>query len=239
VIGVLRGSDPDLRNTYVVVSAHYDHLGVRTGGSGDRIFNGANDDASGTASVIEMANAFAGLAERPKRSIVFMAFFGEERGLVGSQYYVAHPLVPLAQTVTDINIEQTGRIDDDQGKHPLQFNATGNDYTNLASVFQQAGEAAGVRLVKDAERTNQFFSQSDNLSFSSAGIPSTTVSVTYEFPDAHQPGDEWQKLDYPNMARVDGAIAVGVWTIAQDPQAPQWNLENAAAAAYARNRKTN
>jgi len=239
VIGVLRGSDPELKNTYVVVSGHYDHLGVRPGGAGDRIFNGANDDASGTASVIEIANAFAKLGEEPKRSILFMAFFGEERGLLGSQYYVAHPLVPLAQTVTDINIEQTGRVDDDQGKHPLQFNATGHDYTTLAVVFAKAGEATGVRLVKDEARTDQFFSQSDNLPFASAGIPSTTLSVTYEFPDAHQPGDEWQKLDYENMARVDDAIAWGIWMMADDAQAPQWNLENARAAQYARTRKGN
>jgi hypothetical protein len=239
VIGVLRGSDPELKNTYVVVSAHYDHLGVRTAGSGDRIFNGANDDASGTASVIEMANAFAKLPEKPKRSILFMAFFGEERGLLGSHYYVAHPIFPLAQTVTDINIEQTGRIDDQTGEHPLQFNETGHDYTNLAAVFEKAAESSGVHLVKDARYTEPFFSQSDNLSFASAGIPCTTVSVTYEFPDAHMPGDEWQKLDYENMARVDDAIAWGIWMIAEDAQPPAWNLENAAAAAYARERKPN
>ena len=98
VIGILRGSDPALRDTCVMLTAHYDHLGVRPldaqqAGS-DRIFNGANDDGSGTVSVIEAARALAGLKQRPRRSILFMTFFGEEEGLIGSEYYAHHPVWP-------------------------------------------------------------------------------------------------------------------------------------------------
>ncbi|HSI73678.1 MAG TPA: M28 family peptidase, partial [Fimbriimonas sp.] len=93
VIGLLPGSDPALKNTYVLVTAHYDHLGMKATGEGDRIYNGANDDGSGTVSVIELAGALA--KYKPKRSIVFMTFYGEERGLVGSRYYGSHPVFPL------------------------------------------------------------------------------------------------------------------------------------------------
>ena len=140
VIGVLRGSDPALKDTYLVLTAHYDHLGVRGTGEGDHIYNGANDDASGTSSVIEIAKAFATLAQRPKRSIVFMTLFGEELGDLGSRYYCQHPVFPLAKTVADINLEQLGRTDDTEGPRLLQFNLTGFDYTDIAAFLSKAGE---------------------------------------------------------------------------------------------------
>ena len=106
VIGVLRGSDPALRDECVMLTAHYDHLGVKPEGSGDRIYNGANDDGSGTVSVMEVARALAHLPRHPRRSIVFMTFFGEEEGLIGSEYYAHHPVWPLDKTVADLNLEQ-------------------------------------------------------------------------------------------------------------------------------------
>src|SRR5262249_18763676 len=109
VVGLLRGSDPALKDSYLIVSAHYDHIGVRPTGEGDRINNGANDDGSGTVSVIELASALAGLKQRPRRSIVFITWFGEEKGLVGSRYYGRHPLFPLEKTVAMVNLEQVGR----------------------------------------------------------------------------------------------------------------------------------
>src|SRR6185295_12174145 len=115
VIGLLRGSDPVLKDTYVLVTAHYDHLGMQAGNSGDNIFNGANDDGSGTVSVIELAAALTTLKERPKRSLIFMTFFGEEKGLRGSRYYGRHPVFPIEQTVADMNLEQVGRTDSDEG----------------------------------------------------------------------------------------------------------------------------
>jgi Zn-dependent M28 family amino/carboxypeptidase len=224
VVGVLRGADPALRDSYVLVTAHYDHLGIRGSGPRDHIYNGADDDASGTASVIEIAEALAGLAERPKRSVVFMTFFGEELGEVGSRYYVAHPVFPLAKTAVDLNLEQLGRTDEvGEGVHTGQYNLTGFDFTDLAPVLRQAAQPFGIRVVNDEKHTDQYFRASDNYPFADAGVPSTTISVAYQFGDYHQPGDEWPKLDYDNMAIVDRAVALGVWEVASNSAAPQWN----------------
>jgi len=236
VVGVLRGSDPTLKETCVVVSAHYDHLGVRADGAGDRIFNGANDDASGTASVIEIARALAGQAVRPKRSVVFVTFFGEEEGGLGSRYYAQHLVFPAAKTVANINLEQLGRTDDTEGPKVGQFNLTGFDFTTMAAVFQQAAKDTGVQAVKDVANSDSYFARSDNARFADLGIPSTTASVAYNFPDYHAVGDEAQKLDYANMARVDAALALTISRIADGAEAPQWNAEIPATARYIRAR---
>jgi hypothetical protein len=232
VAGVLRGSDPAMQDTYVVITGHYDHLGVRGSGEGDHIYNGANDDASGTSSVIEIANALAELPERPRRSIVFMALFGEEAGLLGSRYYCQHPIFPIARTVAEINLEQLGRTDDTEGPRPLQFNLTGFDYTNMAAAFSAAGEETGIKAVKHEKDSDAFFSRSDNAAFADVGVPSTTISVSYVFPDYHKPGDEWQKLDYDNMAKVDVAVAMGILKIAASAEAPRWNQDNPKVTRY-------
>ena len=151
VVGVLRGSDPALRDTYVLVTAHYDHLGMRGTGEGDHIYNGANDDGSGTASVIEIANALAALPARPRRSIVFMTFYGEELGLVGSRYYGAHPIFPLAKTVADLNLEQLGRTDVDGGSSVGLVNVTGFDYSTLTDAVAKAGGETGLQVAEERE----------------------------------------------------------------------------------------
>jgi hypothetical protein len=232
VIGVLRGSDPALEDTYLVLTAHYDHLGVRGSGDGGQIYNGANDDASGTSSVVEIAKALAALGQRPRRSIVFMTLFGEEIGELGSRYYCQHPVFPLTKTVADINLEQLGRTDDTEGPRPLQFNLTGFDYTDIAVFLSKAGEETGIRVVNDEKNSDAFFGRSDNAAFAGAGVPSTTLSVSYIFPDYHRPGDKWPKLDYDNMAKVDDAVALGVFRMADSAEAPQWNKDNPKTARY-------
>ncbi len=237
VIGVLRGSDPALRNTYVLVTAHYDHLGVRGSGPGDHIYNGANDDASGTASVIEMAQTLAAWPERPKRSIVFMTLFGEELGLVGSRYYAQHPVFPLAATVADLNLEQMGRTDDNTGPRVGLVNVTGYDYTSIPALLAKAGQAFGIKVVKDEQASDAFFARSDNQALADAGIPAHTLSVGYVFPDYHQPGDEWPKLDYENMAKVDRAVALAVYEMAAGSDVPQWNRANPRTERYVKARQ--
>jgi hypothetical protein len=222
VVGVLRGSDPALRDTYVLVTAHYDHLGVRGTGEGDHIFNGANDDGSGTASVIEVANALAALPTRPKRSIVFMTFFGEELGLVGSRYYGAHPIFPLAKTVADLNLEQLGRTDVDGGSSVGLVNVTGFDFSTLTDAVVKAGGETGLQVVKNAQLNERYFAQSDNQALADAGVPAHTLSVGYMFPDYHKAGDEWPKLDYANLALVDRTVAVAVYDVADSADTPQW-----------------
>jgi hypothetical protein len=231
VVGILRGVDPVLKDSYILVTAHYDHLGVKEG-AGDQIYNGANDDGSGTVSVIELANTFAANGVKPKRSIVFMTVFGEEHGLVGSRYYGAHPLVPIAKTVAGINLEQVGRTDDSEGPQKLAFAVTGFDFSDIGTTLQRAGDATGVRVTKHPVNSDKYFAHSDNQALADQGIPAHTVSVAYAFPDYHKPADHWDKIDYENMAAVDRTVALAIWQIANNPRTPQWNAANPKAATY-------
>lgn len=221
VVGVLRGSDPALADTFVLVTAHYDHVGVCKPGEADSICNGANDNASGVASMIEVA---ARLAERrlsPKRTLVFIAFFGEEKGLVGSRYYAEHPLFPIASTVAQINFEQTGRIDDEDGSNPGVLNVTGFDYSEVGAILA-AASPPNVRIANRTKWSDAAFERSDNEALAKKGVPAHTLVVAFMFPDYHQPGDEWQKLDYANMALVTDAAAAGIAALADRTEPPRW-----------------
>ncbi|HEV8147924.1 MAG TPA: M28 family peptidase [Bryobacteraceae bacterium] len=231
VAAVLRGSDPALRDTYVMLTAHYDHIGTTAYGE-DRIYNGANDDGSGTVSVIEIASAMASMRPHPKRSILFMTFFGEEAGGVGSRYYVRHPLVPIDKTVADLNLEQIGRTDAANGKQVSNASVTGFDFSDLPAVLREEGQRVGIKVYKDEQSSDEFFSRSDNQPLADAGIPAHTLCVAFEFPDYHQVGDHWQKIDYDNMAKVDRAVALGLLRLASDAPPPKWNESNPAAKKY-------
>ena len=183
-------------------------------------------------SVIELARAFAARKERPKRSIVFMTVFGEEHGLVGSRYYGAHPLVPVAATVANINLEQIGRTDDSEGPQVRAAAVTGADYSDVGDVLRQAGERTGIRITRHPVNSDRYFAYSDNQALADLGVPSHTVSVAYAFPDYHGAADTWDKIDYDNMAAVNRAVALALLTIANDPRAPQWNAANPKTAKY-------
>jgi hypothetical protein len=232
VAGLLRGTDPQLKDTYVVVSAHHDHVGVGEGVNGDRIFNGADDDASGTGTVIEIAAAIASLPEKPKRSILFLTFFGEENGFLGSGYYTTHPIFPLDKTIVDLNLEVLGRTDDLEGPTPRQLFVTGYDYTDMTPAIVRAGAATGIKIVKHPVKSETFYGRGDSISFARAGVPAATVGATFEYPDLHKPSDEWQKLDYENMARLDRCIGLAIWDIANTDKAPQWNRDNPKTARF-------
>ncbi len=232
VIGLLPGSDPALRETYVLVSGHYDHIGVRPDGEGDRINNGANDDGSGTVSVLELAAALATMKPRPKRSLVFIAWFGEEKGLQGSRYYGRHPLFPLDKTVAMVNLEHMGRTDDSEGAQLSSATMTGFDFTDLGPIFQAAGEKTGIRVYKHEKNSDAFFPRSDNQALADAGVPAHTLCVAFIFPDYHAVGDHWEKVDYENMARVNRMIALALVTIANNPVAPKWNEANKKTEKY-------
>jgi hypothetical protein len=232
VVGLLRGSDPALRDSYVIVSAHYDHIGVRPTGEGDRINNGANDDGSGTVSVIELASALASLKQRPKRSVVFIAWFGEEKGLQGSRYYARHPVFPLEKTVAMVNLEHLGRTDDSEGPRLNSATLTGFDFTDLGQSIRAAGEKTGVDVYKHDKNSDTFFSRSDNQALADAGIPAHTLCVAFIFPDYHNVGDHWEKIDYANLARVDRMIALALVTIADNAEPPKWNESNPKTERY-------
>lgn len=232
VLAILRGSDPVLKDTYVLVTAHYDHIGVRPGGEGDRINNGANDDGSGTVSVIELANAFAKLKERPKRSVVFMTVFGEEKGLLGSRYYGRHPLFPISKTVADVNLEHIGRTDDSEGDKTGTATLTGFDYTDVGPIFKKAGELTGINVYKHEKNSDAFFGRSDNQALADQGVPAHTLCVAFIFPDYHQVGDHWDKVNYPNLAKTNRMVALALLMMADNPEAPKWNEANTKTARY-------
>lgn len=233
VVGLLRGSDPALKESYVIVSAHYDHIGMRLTGEGDRINNGANDDGSGTVSVIELAAALASLKQRPKRSVVFIAWFGEEKGLQGSRYYARHPVFPLEKTVAMVNLEQLGRTDDVEGPRLNSATLTGFDFTDLGPIFRAAGEKTGVDVYKHEKNSDAFFSRSDNQALADAGIPAHTLCVAFTFPDYHKAGDHWDKIDYANLAKVNRMIALALLTVADNAEPPKWNESNQKTVKYA------
>jgi len=232
VIGLLRGSDPVLRDTYVIISAHYDHLGIGEPVNGDSIYNGANDDGSGTVSVIEIASALSAMKRKPKRSIVFIAWSGEEQGLYGSSYYGSHPVFPLEKTVAMVNLELVGRSDSLEGPQIKSASMTGFDFTDLGRVFQAAGIRTGIRVYKDEKNSDLFFSRSDNQALADAGVPAHTLCVAFEYADYHQPSDQWEKIDYENMARIDRMIALGLIDIANNRVAPKWNAANPKTEKY-------
>jgi Peptidase family M28 len=231
VAGILRGSDPVLKDTYVMLTAHYDHVGMRASGD-DRIFNGANDDGSGTVSVIEIAGALAAQNPHPKRSILFMTFFGEERGLLGSRFYGRHPLVPLAGTIADMNLEQVGRTDASNGPQIGTASITGFDFSEVPRIYAEAGKLVGVNVYKDLQASDQYFAQSDNQALADVGVPAHALCVAFEYSDYHGVGDHWEKIDYANMAKVDGAIALAVMQLASDAPPPKWNESNSKAKKY-------
>ncbi|MEP7273498.1 MAG: M28 family peptidase, partial [Acidobacteriota bacterium] len=232
VIGLLRGADPILKETYVLVTAHYDHLGVRPELEGDKIFNGANDDGSGTVSVIEIAAALSRLKTRPKRSLVFMTVFGEERGLLGSRYYGRHPIFPLVKTIADINLEQVGRTDSSEGSQVNRASMTGFDFSDIGPIFERAGKLTGIEVYKHPENSDAFFGRSDNQALADAGIPAHTLCVAFVYPDYHQPGDHWDKVDFVNLARTDRMVALGLWMMGNADLEPKWNEANPKAARY-------
>jgi Zn-dependent M28 family amino/carboxypeptidase len=238
VIGVLPGSDSTLKSTYVMLTAHYDHIGTtdtanegrsaanRKAAGNDHIFNGANDDGSGTVSVIEIAKAMASMPGRPKRSMIFMTFFGEERGLLGSSFYGRHPRFPVSQTVADLNLEQVGRTDSTEGPQVNTASLTGYDYSDVTKYLEAAGRALGVKVYLDKAASDPYFTRSDNAALALLGVPAETLTVAFDYPDYHGVGDEWQKIDYDNMARVDRMVALGLLDIANSTAVPHWNAAN-------------
>jgi Zn-dependent M28 family amino/carboxypeptidase len=231
VAGILRGSDPALRDTYILLTAHYDHVGLAAQGD-DRIFNGANDDGSGTVSVVEIASALAALPVHAKRSILFMTFFGEERGLLGSRFYAQHPLVPPSKTIADLNLEQVGRSDATNGPQLKNASITGFDFSDLPKILADAAQSAGVNVYKDDRASDAYFSRSDNQPLADLGIPSHTLCVAFDFPDYHKVSDHWEKIDYANMAIVDRAVALGLLRLASEAPPPRWNESYPPAQRY-------
>ncbi|MBN9661263.1 MAG: M28 family peptidase [Acidobacteria bacterium] len=232
IIATLPGSDPALRDTYILLTAHYDHIGISPRGEGDRLNNGANDDASGVATVLALAESFAKSAARPKRTLVFMTYFGEEKGLFGSRFYGSHPVFPLTKTVANLNFEHMGRTDDTEGDRTGKITASGFDYTSLGEVLKEAGKATGIEAWKHDTNSDEFFGRSDNQSLADSGVPAITVAVSWIFPDYHRPGDHWEKINYPNMEKEVRTCALAVERIGNSTEPVKWNESNSKTSKY-------
>jgi len=220
VIGVLQGSDPELRDTYVVYSAHFDHVGIGApDADGDSIYNGADDDASGTALVLEVARAFSSLPEPPRRSVVFLAVSGEEKGLLGARHWATHPTVPIEAVVANVNADMVGR------NAPDTLIAIGAEYSSLGDLSANVAAShpdIGLVVAPDPDPSENAFFRSDHVAFVREGIPAIFYT-TWLHDDYHAPSDEVDSIDADKLARVARlAFWVG-WEVAQDPEPPAWN----------------
>lgn len=220
-IGMLEGTHP--QEKAILLSAHYDHLGKL---SGDAYYPGADDNGSGTAALMAMAEALGQAArrgERPRRSIILIAFSGEEKGLLGSLYYTAHPLYPLERTMANLNVDMVGRSDNRQ-PDPQYLYLIGSDRRSTA--LRALAEATAMQLTPklrldyhydSPQDPQQFFYRSDHYRFAERGIP-----VTFFFnglhPDYHQPTDTADKIDLPSLRLRAQLILALAWQLASLPQ---------------------
>ena len=218
VVGIIAGVDPALRDDVVLVDAHYDHLGIRAPAmpGADSIYNGADDDGSGTTAVLEIARVISA-GPAPRRTLVFVATTGEEVGLLGTNWYIAHPVRPLSAMVANLEIEMIGRPDSLAGGAGRAW-LTGFDRSTMGRMFQDAG----LPIVPDRRPEQQFFQRSDNIAFARMGIPAHTLSTFNLHDDYHRPSDEVSKIDFDHMAGVINAAVRAVELLADGPR-PHWN----------------
>jgi hypothetical protein len=216
VMSVLRGTSK--KDEYVLVSAHYDHLGTGRAVNGDTVFNGADDDASGTTAVILLAEALA-KQPPPARSVLFVCFTGEEKGLLGSKAFAAHPPVPLEKIVADLNIEMIGRPE--PGKRGKAW-ITGAELSDFAAIAAEALQRADIGVV-EFPMARQLFMQSDNWPLAQKGVVAHSLSAGSLHEDYHQRTDEVSKLDIPHMTNVIRGMFELVLELANRDQPPQWN----------------
>ncbi len=235
VIGILRGSDPELANEYVVFTAHLDHVGTGVPINDDTIYNGMYDNAMGSSILIETARAFAAMPEPPKRSIIFIALTGEERGLVGSDYYAHYPSVPSESIVANVNLDMPLFL------YPLaDIIAFGAEHSSLQAVIDDAIAEEGFALLPDPMPEEVIFIRSDQYSFVKQGVPSVFLVPGFTSSDAdidgeklwrgflqtyyHQPSDDLTRdIDWPSAVRFARAnVRIG-HAVAEGADRPTWN----------------
>ena len=218
VIGVLRGADPALAQEAVIISAHLDHIGqLPEERQGDLINNGADDNATGVTAVLTLADAFAQLGNRPQRSVIFMTFWGEEKGLLGSKYYAENPLWPLEKTVANINIEMIGRPEENaEGKTW----GTGWNRSNLGQLMALGAARADVNVFHREDVSEMLYTRSDNYSLAQKGVIAHSFSAGSLHSDYHQPSDEVSKLNLPHMTRIIRGLFAGALPIVDGQLTP-------------------
>ncbi|WP_420150728.1 M28 family peptidase [Spirosoma sp.] len=239
VAGIIEGTDPKLKNEYIVLSAHFDHVGVgKQGGSpyqaSDSIFNGARDNAIGTVAILEAAKALS--LQRPSRSVLVLALTGEEVGLLGSKYYSEHPLVPLKQTIFDLNTDGAGYSD------TTIISVIGLERTGAKAEIEAGAKAFGLGVFGDPAPEQGLFDRSDNVNFAAKGVPAPDFAPGFKSFDQeigkyyHQATDNPESLNFNYVLRFCQAYAHTARLIANRPTRPQWSsgdkYEPAAKALY-------
>jgi hypothetical protein len=218
VVGFLEGSDPKLKDELVAFTGHYDHLGITPEGV---VYPGADDDGSGTVTVLQLAQAFTTNPVKPKRSMLFMTVVGEEKGLWGSSWYVNHPILPLEKTVADLNTDMIGRTDKkyDELKSSNYVYVIGSDKisTQLDSILKVSNKETENLVLdytfNDDKDPNQFYRRSDHYNFAKNGIP-VVFFFTGEHADYHRPTDTVDKILFDRMVRIVRVIYATGWKVA-------------------------
>ena len=233
VVAVFEGSDPVLKNEYVALGAHYDHVGIGIPVNGDGIYNGADDDASGTTAMLAMAEALAKTNTRPKRSVLFVWHAGEEKGLWGSRYFTTYPTIPLDKIVTQLNMDMIGRSKKEGDTDPRNRELSGpNEIYVIGSKMMstELGDLAD-RVNKqylnmtfdyrydDPNDPNRFFFRSDHIHYARKGIP-IVFFFDGEHEDYHRLGDSADKIDYQKMQKVARTVYMLMWEVANRPTRP-------------------
>lgn len=246
VVGLLRGSDPVLRDEFVVYTAHVDHLGVGTAVNGDSIYNGASDNASGTAGLIEIARSFAAMLGRPRRSILFVGVTGEEAGLAGSDFFVRNPPVAAEKIVANINVDGIAAT------HPALADvvAIGGEYSTLGKAAQLATQRVGLELSPDAAPEQLYFIRGDQYSFIKMGIPSVWMMSGNKSRDPsidirafrnrwnetiyHTPADDMaQGFNWTSATLFTRVQFLIGYIVGNSTARPSWNAGDQIARQYA------
>jgi hypothetical protein len=220
VAGIIEGTDPALKNEYVIFTSHYDHIGVDASQKGDSIFNGARDNANGTVAMMQIAKFLA--AFPPKRSVVFIALTAEEKGTLGSQWYVKHPLIPLNKTVLNFNSDGLGYND----KSMITSISLGR--TNMDGFLLQAAKRFNFTLGGDPDAREGFYERSDQVSFAKVGIPAIKLQPGFsEMNDEilryyHRAQDEVESMDLDYITRFYRAFVYAAHLITNDSLKPAW-----------------
>jgi hypothetical protein len=230
VAAVLEGSDPMLKNEYIVITSHYDHIGVDRNQKGDSIFNGARDNATGTGAMLQAAKFLA--AHPPKRSVIFMAVTAEEKGSLGSQWFVNNPLVTLDKIVLNFNSDGLG-YNDTSIVTSISLGRTNMDY-----LLERAAKAFGFGLQGDPDESEGFYERSDQISFARAGIPAIKLQPGFIRMDDdilryyHKAPDHMESMDLDYITRFYRVFAYSVFLISNDSTKPAWNKGDKFEEAY-------
>ena len=218
IYGFVEGSDPALKEEVLVVSAHYDHIGKR----GESVFNGADDNGSGTSTILELAEAFSMAKKRgvgPRRSVLFLLVSGEEKGLLGSEYYAAHPKFALENTIADINVDMVGRVDEEHADNPEYIYVIGSDRlsTELHDINERMNQTftnLELDYTYNAESDpNRYYYRSDHYNFAVKGIPSIFF-FNGTHADYHQATDTVDKINFDKMAKIGQLVFHTAWQLA-------------------------